>query len=435
MVLNDVIMAVGFSLQMLICVAMVLPLKIRKRKLLLIFPVIVLMYCMVSYFLYTDYMWWLAYLLETFGACMVIIYCDDGNVWRNYLIMYITFQGGNFLLTLEGNVLNMLCIGSFSRVQDNESNIKAIIEAAMFAVNTMIVALVTRKFFRKKYEGDGYIYKMIFFIVIVAGGFYGYIQKRFLEKYSELHPSFSVFDILTYIFQIIEIFLLMNIIVYAYNRLEITRLKKIKAELQVRLADNCAQYRALADSNENLGTMQKNIDKYRLRLCEDGKNIKSLNVLSEIERKISMLPLSGSISVDAVLSTQYERFAECGIVFEYHIERLDQMTMTDMDAAVLFDNLLNLAQHYSIRCMDERWVLVNARFTGNNLIVKTEFSKSQNDQLKKPKGYQTRLHAKQSGNGMGVICKIVQLYNGMLDVTDLGDEAVVSLLIQECTEG
>lgn len=433
MTIERIIMSFGFAVQMLICLSVALPLKRKKVHLLYVFPIIFVWYIGVLYFSKTDNLWWIAYLMESFGALFFISYCDTGNVWRNYMIVWIVFQISNVIFTAECTILNLLHVkSSYILVYSSTDTFGVIVEDLIVILDTYLVASVVKRMFKKKYEGDGGIYRILFFLILFLGTLYGYVRERMIKDYVITHRSGDSSDIYVYLFIVVGIILIGNILVYVYNRLEIVRLEKIKTELQTVLSNNSEQYRELAKKNNKLATIKESIAQYKENLQAEEKNttIEYFDELCADEAAMPMLPLSGCVAVDAILSTYYKQYGACGMVFEFHVEQLAQIKMADIDAAVLFDNLLKVAKAYCDKTEGEGWTLLNTKTAGEDVVIKLEFSKSKEDKLESPKRFSIIKRAGESGNEIRVVRKITQLYHGMLDVSDMGEEAAISLLIQ-----
>lgn len=432
MTIQRIIMAFGFAVQMLICLAVALPLKRKKVHLLYVFPIIFVWYIGVVYFSKTDNLWWVAYLLESFGALLIISYCDTGNVWRNYIMVWLNFQISNVIFTLLSTILRLLQVGSsYILVYEGNSIFGMIVEAVVVCSITYITACVLRKITKKNYDGDGRIYQILFWVLQLIGTISGYIRKHMIQDYKNTHILGTDSDMYIYLFICMGTILTGNVLIYVYNRLEIVRLKKIKTELQTVLSNNSKQYRELARKNNRLATVKENIEQYKENLQAEGfdKTIEYFDELCADEDAMPMLPLSGCVAVDAILSTYYKQYHACGMVFEFHVEQLTQMNMTDIDAAVLFDNLLKMAKAYCDRCEEERWTLLNTKLVGDNLVIKLEFPKNTEDKVEKPKRFSIIKRVGKRGNELRVVRKIIQIYHGTLDIADKGEEAAISLLI------
>ncbi len=433
MTIYDVIMCVGFALQILTCVVIGLPFKRRKTCLLYVFPITTVMYCVTIYVSKISSLWWLACIMEVFSMWVVLKYCNSGNIWRNYIFLWIACTGSNLVLAGESIVINLLLKkGSYILTYGPTDLIGIIVEDLLLIVDTFILSLIIRRFSKKEYKGDGRIFFILFLVMFLVAAINGYIRDCVVNDYNKTHKEVAKSDIFLYIFLVLGVYIIANILMYVYNKLEIFRLKKIKTELQTMLSYNSEQYRELAEKNQRLATIKENIVKYKENLQTEGDDatIGYLDELCTDEEAMTMLPLSGSVAVDAILSDFYNQYSAKGMVLEFHVEQLAQVNMADIDAAVLFDNLLKLAKTFCEKKGSEGWTLLNTKMAGESVVIKLEFNKRKEDKLEAPKRFEIIKRAGTSGNELRIVRKITQLYHGTLDMSDMGEEGAISLLIQ-----
>ena len=443
--IKTILMACAFAGQILIIVAMILPLKIKKIQLVFLYPLFAVWYTSVIYFSELESWWWVAFLLESIGALVIILYCDSGNIWRNYCFLWIAFQIANVLFTLQTLISDFFFKkGSYILIYFNKGIAGVVFESLAVVLDTYIVALILRRFLKKEYHGDGSLYRILVFAIFLFGTIIGYVRSRVVSDYVNTHGTGTAADVYIYLFLILVVALIGNILVFLYNKFEIAQLTKAKSELQTAIKNHAEQYRQLVAKQDKLEKVRQEIKQYRDNLQTEGTGNASdyIDALCGEETETAMLPLSGYMAIDMVFTSFYKRYYAEGMTFEYHIDELFRKKLSEgtpsdentkeMDVAILLDNLFGVADHYCSRCEGDRFTLAHVKNAGGNLVVKVEFSKKSDDTLRKP----GRLsHIKRAGgtdNQLRIVRKVVQLHHGVLDINDQGAEAEISLMLQGC---
>lgn len=417
--LNILIPSIAYTIQLLIIVVVAFPLKIKKLQLLYVFPALSIFYFGVVYCSYTGKAWWLPFALETLGAILCILHCNYGNVYRNYVLTWINYQIVNLIYLMLTSIARFLDIGSSNIIALKIDNVLiSVFECIILSFITYVVSRFMKKKIKAKYNGDVGIYRILFWLLFLLGSLVGHMRDAKIKDYKDNHTLGTVSDVYIYFFIGLAIILTANIVSYAYNRLEIFRLKKIKKDLQIMLDSNSKQYEEVARSNSSLKTIKE--ERYFDELCD-------------IDGDVTLIPLTGCVAVDAVFSNYYKQYNENGMILEFHIEQEATKSMSDMDAAVLFDSLFKIAQEYCGKAEGKGFTLLNMKRSGNNAVIKLEFNKNKDDIIELPKRFPILNTSGNKGNELKTMRKIVQLYNGILEAYDMGDEAVISILIYENT--
>lgn len=256
-----------------------------------------------------DKIWFVAGLLEIAALMCVVVFNNEGCFWRNFCIV-----------VLEQNIVTVvLCVLTlpFPILRELLSSISSFVPMSIFytsmialvfmPISYLISAIILRKIFRKEYEGTGTIYKWIMIGYIIIS----YISLASRWKMIDMMRTGAMSkqeSFLTWAIWVVGIFVLCNYVPYVYNKSEIKRKKKEQKLLEQLLAESSRHYASLTELPVMLGQ-----------------------------------PLSGKITLDAVISEYARKAKEQGIMFDIVVEPLAQTKMQEVDLAVVADYLLTQA--------------------------------------------------------------------------------------------
>lgn len=443
--IKTILMACAFSGQVCISVSMILPLKIKKIQLVFLYPLFVVWYISVIYFSELKSWWWVAFLIESVGAFGILLYCNSGNIWRNYCFLWISFQFSNVLFILQTLISNFLFKkGSYVLIRVNKEITGVVFESLAVMLDTYIVALILRRFLKKEYDGDGRLYRILVFSIFLFGTIIGYVRTVVIADYIHSHGTGTAADGYIYLFMILIAAFFGNIIEFLYNKFEIAQLTKAKSELETAITGYAEQYRQLAVHQNNLIKIGRKVEYVRENLMrKDEKSAAAyMDELCGEDVDVAMLPFSGYMAIDTIFISYYKKYRKEGMTFEFHIDDLLKKNMSEkaiidenskeMYVATLLDNVIGVAKYFCSRAEGERFTLIHAKNVGGNLTVKVEFSKRTDEVVRKPGRFLHIKHAGKVDNQLRIVRKVVQLYDGVLDIKDLGEEAEISLMLQGC---
>jgi hypothetical protein len=151
--------------------------------------------------------------------------------------------------------------------------------------------------------------------------------------------------------------------------------------------------------------------------------------MQNLHDKITLLPLTGSITLDSILGDYRRRTKEAGIQFDAHIEPLKLNAETDMEWSSLMDKLLSIAITASTECAGEKWIALQIRNQGNLSIVKLEYSKDEKKPAEKKQWIPFVEDIKGDKKDLRLVREIVNKRDGTMEVKDLGDSAIISILM------
>lgn len=396
---GNVIVAAIYAMQMVICVLLALPYKRRKRDIVSLVVITMLYYYILKLTTLNTSTYWIAYVVEFFGTLLVLAIYNSGNIWRNFMISWFNFQCGNILIIIEGIIVSYFTDTKSFVIFAGEGDDKYVfVDILLMFINAMAAATLSRKIFKREYNGDGRVYRSIVAIIVTVGTVLG-LKKAFMITEVREHTEDSIGIFRVYAISILIIFLIMYLVGYFYNLSEAKRLLREKDELKLIVENNYIQYENIVESNKKLEDVKE-------------KLIKSGKITDE---KISTLSLSGNLTLDSLIAMYHEEAGKNNIAFEICIPPLDSNIERDMKLATIIDNLMKLAIKTCEEYIEEKWISLGIRQNNKELIIKLEFCK--------PNSYKIKI------KDLKLVRRIVAFSDGAINIDNKDKEVCINILL------
>lgn len=361
---GDVVVAVIYAIQMMICVLFALPYKRSRKHIFLLALVTVVEYFFVKLpTLYIE-IYWLAYVVEFFGTILVLALFNSGNIWRNFLISWFNFQCANLLIIVEcavvSHYIDMESIVIFGATGENDKYIIA--EILLMLCNALIALGISRKIFKFEYNNDGKIYKYLVAVIVILGTILG-LKKNYMIAEHREDSSLGVYNI--YVTAIVIIIVLMYVLGYIYNFAENRRLIKERENLKQIIEKNYAQYESAIENNKNLEYIKNDIKKYQ-------ETAVSADDVFKVDA--NTFSLSGNLTIDTLVAEYYKEAKENDITIEMCVFPLNCNVERDMKLATIVDELMQYAINSCKNENNTRWIYFRISQDMNSIIIKLEYS-------------------------------------------------------------
>lgn len=335
MTYGDIVVALIYAMQMMICVLFALPYKRGKKHIFLLALVTVVEYYFVKLpTLYIE-IYWTAYVIEFFGTVLVLALFNSGNLWRNFLIAWFNFQCGNLLIILEGAVasyyIDIESIVIFGATGEDDKFV--FVEILLMLGNALIALAISRKIFKFEYNNDGKIYKYLVAVITILGTILG-LKKNYMIAEVREGAALGVYKI--YVTAIIIIIVLMYLVGYIYNFAENRRLIKERDTLRQIIEKNYAQYESAIQNNKMLENVKKDIQKE----IHNG-NVENMGELFHVDA--STFSLSGDLTIDTLVYGYYREANANDIILDLCVYPMESDVDRDMKLATIIDELMELA--------------------------------------------------------------------------------------------
>ena len=253
--------------------------------------------------------WFPAGLVEIAVMMTVVAVNNEGDLWRNFCIVVLQQGVGSLIFT-------MMAL-PFPKLQEYQMNIVGFRPLPISVTNFLILglmnlsfflsALVLKFIFRKEYTGDGHLYRNIMIGYILIAYVSLASRWKLIDRIRQGDVEIGNF-IALYMVWIIGIAILCNYVPYVYNRSESKRKKKEQQMLAQMLAES---------------------ERYYERL------VKQPFVYGQ--------PLSGNVTLDAVVADYTKRAQEQTLLFDTVVEPLRISNTAELDVTVIVDAMLEMA--------------------------------------------------------------------------------------------
>lgn len=253
--------------------------------------------------------WLPAGLVEIAVMMTVVAVNNEGDLWRNFCIVVLQQGVGSLIFT-------MMAL-PFPKLQEYQMNIVGFRPLPISVTNFLIFglmnlsfflsALVLKFIFRKEYTGDGHLYRNIMIGYILIAYVSLASRWKLIDRIRQGDVEIGNF-IALYMVWIIGIAILCNYVPYVYNRSESKRKKKEQQMLAQMLAES---------------------ERYYERL------VKQPFVYGQ--------PLSGNVTLDAVVADYTKRAQEQTLLFDTVVEPLRISNTAELDITVIVDAMLEMA--------------------------------------------------------------------------------------------
>ena len=371
---GDIVVALIYAMQMMICVLFALPYKRSKKHIFLLAVVTMVEYYFVKLPTLHIEIYWLAYVIEFLGTLLVLALFNSGNIWRNFLISWFNFQCANLLIVLDGAIasyfIDIDSIVIFGATGDNDKYV--FFEILLMLCNSLIALVISRKIFRFKYNNDGKIYKYLVAIIVILGTIMGLKRSYMIMEVRE-GLAFDIYKI--YITSIIIIVVLMYVVGYIYNFAENRRLLKEREALKSIIENNYVQYKTAIENNKRLENVKNDLQ-------QEINEVHMEDIGEVFGIDASTRTLSGNLTIDTFVSGYYKEAKDNDITLEMCIEPVKNDVDRDMKLATIIDELMQHAITVCKRCEKPRWIYFRISQDMNSIILKLEYMKPEGYKLK-----------------------------------------------------
>ncbi len=401
MPITEVFVSFAYATQMIIAILFALDYKRGKKGVPLLVFASVADFLLVNYFSLSKSTWIIAFFCEAIFFLLIIGYFCAGNIWRNYIIIWINFQIANILISLEYYVINRFVdLNTSVLFFGTQGVFHAILDWILMAFDALVALYLSRKLFKREYNGQEIIYKfMVIFLII---GTFVVSFKRITTIWDMTDSTGQVDPLkrnLVFMITVVGMVMALLVIGYLYNLFELRRLSKEKKMLQDILEKNHKRYMIVLENNKGLKEFRDMLSGGAVQLTE----------------KLSTASVSGNVLLDTVVLTHVSNFEKQGIAFERIIPPMKEDLAKDKKLATIVDLLLKISELENKRNSKEKWIYLVIKKIGENTIVKLEASKSKR---KLRYAYELKL-----------LKKIIYSTDGTIDIKDNEEEFEISVLV------
>lgn len=294
--------------------------------------------------------WFFGGLIEILAFVLLITVMTEGCFWRSYCILVLT-QG---VTQVVWQVLALPFPTVRHVIRSQLSFMPAPIPdtcVSIFGVSSLsfvIAFLVMRRAFSKEYEGNGKVYERIMIVYIIIS----YISLASREKLIDRIQKGEVENytmVLLVAVWITFLILLCNVVPYVYNQTELAWTKKQQKYLETLLAESGTHYEELVKLPMEMGR-----------------------------------PLSGILTLDAVITDYVRQAKERGIMFDIVVEPLGTVGIDGLELTAITDTLLRQA-FTEVADDTESFVQLTIRNRCGSVIFDVDYS-AHKRKKKKPEG-------------------------------------------------
>lgn len=294
--------------------------------------------------------WFFAGLLEILAFALLITVMTEGCFWRNYCILVLT-QGATQVVwqvlalpfPMVRHVIQTQLSFTPAPIPDTCVSIFGVA-----SLSFVITFLVMRRAFSKEYEGNGKVYERIMIIYIIIS----YISLASREKLIDRIQKGEVENytmVLLVTVWITFLILLCNAVPYIYNQTELAWTKKQQKYLETLLAESGTHYEELVKLPMEMGR-----------------------------------PLSGILTLDAVITDYVRQAKERGMMFDIVVEPLGSVGIDGLELTAITDTLLRQA-FTEVADDTESFVQLTIRNRRGSVIFDVNYS-AYKRKKKKPEG-------------------------------------------------
>lgn len=294
--------------------------------------------------------WFFAGLIEILAFALLITVMTEGCFWRNYCILVLT-QGAAQVVwqvlalpfPMVRHVIQTQLTFTPAPIPDTCISIFGVA-----SLSFVITFFVMRRAFPKEYEGNGKVYERIMIIYIIIS----YISLASREKLIDRIQKGEVENytmVLLVTVWITFLILLCNAVPYIYNQTELAWTKKQQKYLETLLAESGTHYEELVKLPMEMGR-----------------------------------PLSGILTLDAVITDYVRQAKERGIMFDIVVEPLGSVEIDGLELTAITDTLLRQA-FTEVADDTESFVQLTIRNRRGSVIFDVDYS-AYKRKKKKPEG-------------------------------------------------
>ena len=309
-------------------------------------------------------------LLDISFSFVTIGLFTKGIIWKNYLIFFLTVQCCNV-----GTVAAFLIFKSCAQAMadaalGNYSNVQGI---AIATVASVLMTITMGCLFRRLLHPEVYdrerLYKTIDIVLVIGNVAEYYFRINFSNYLKLVTDKGTLIGILSQLFMTVGLVLTLNVAAGVYNRSERKRIQREKALLESLAAENYDHYQKLANENRELQELGKNHSTQAVR--------KYAEKLRKYGQELSGFPLSGNMTVDALLCRYSRDAAKYGVQFDAVVEPLLDIPVSEVELISIFEYLMRAMYNAVCEEQNSRWMSVKLRFRNGMMLLIVEGNASQ----------------------------------------------------------
>ena len=290
-----------------------------------------------------------------------------GVIWKNYLVFFLSVQCCNI-----GTLLVVLIFKACAQIMVHVTegiytSAPAIATAAAASVlMTIPMGLLFRHLLKPEIYDRERLYKCIS-IILIIGNVAEYYFRGYVDRYlRRVTGKDRLTAVLSMGFMTAVLVLTLNVASAIYNRSERKRIQREKSMLESLVAENYSHYQRLADENHELMKLGKNYNKQAVREYAEK--------LRQYGQKLDSFPLSGNMTVDALLCRYSREAAKQGVRFDAVVEPLLDIPVSEMELISIFEYLMRAVYNAIFEEQNSRWISVKLRFRNGMMLLMVEGS-------------------------------------------------------------
>lgn len=366
-----VVAEVGSAL--IVCAAMLssLPYKRKKAGVIVMLAMNLVFYVCVQHMKEVDGIGpLLAPIIEMAFSFVSLGLFTKGIIWKNYLIFFLTVQCCN-VGTVAASLIFKSCAQAVADAALGKyDNIQGII---IVAVASVLMTIPTGWLFKRLLHPEVHdrerLYKIIVMVLIVGNVAEYFFRINFSNYLDGITDKRTLIGILSQLFMMVGLVLTLNVAAGIYNRSERKRIQREKALLESLAAENYDHYQKLADENRELQELGKNHSAQAVKQYAEK--------LRKYGQELSGFPLSGNMTMDAILCRYSRDAAKQGVRFDAVVEPLLDIPVSEMELISIFEYLMRAMYNAVCEEQNSRWMSVKLRFRNGMMLLIVEGNASQ----------------------------------------------------------
>ncbi len=383
---------------LIVCSAMLssLPYKRKKSGVVVMFAMNLVFYVCVQHMKEIDGVGpLLAPIIEMTFSFVTIGLFTKGIIWKNYIIFFLAVQCCNVGTVVASLIFKSCAQAVTDAALGKYDNVQGIIIAAVASV---IMTIPMGWLFKRLLHPEVYdrerLYKIIAMVLIVGNEAEYYFRIYFSNYLKNITDKKTLIGILSQLFMTVGLVLTLNVAAGIYNRSERKRIQREKSLLESLAEENYNHYQMLVCENRELQKLGENhsaqaVEEYARKLRQYGQ-------------ELSGFPLSGNMTIDALLCRYSREAARQGMRFDAVVEPLLDIPISEVELISIFEYLMRVMYNAVSGEPYGRWMSVKLRFRSGMMLLIVEGNASQPNRRRED-GRNIRLVREMTENHAGVL--------------------------------
>ncbi len=366
-----------YAIQMLIAVNMTCPLRRGKLSLFHIFVMQWMTYMFViPFFLHRELGWTIIVggLLETICYVFTVFCVTKGSLYYNVFVSILVLKLGSFVWGIFASLIppvKQVLMESMIGADSPDSIFYTILGAGFLFLLTLLCGVIYRLLQptgSEEYVGSDRIFLFGYIVLCI------FMAVSQMIRYKAQNVSIVVAA--AFLFPII----VLQLLSYAYNKLERKRIEKEQQKLREHLSDIYQSYELAVRENKELKDIKHDMNKQlevirQLAQQEERSEVrKYLLQMTSSETGYGNLPLSGNQDVDAILAMLYLQTKKKSIMLETVVEPLDDLPLDQTELIVLLTSVSDEVMEKCTAGTATPWIRFSIRRKGKNILFMVEYS-------------------------------------------------------------